>query len=181
MNRIKGGIFLYLFLSLFLPISSTLAFNQEAKALLNALFEKGRIATEEELIEMLLPVSGDSSLSHMQKVRDMAYLVHITGWDLSKSERRTLFDRVDRLLEIQRKEAYLQAHPNLDDQMRKAIKKSSVFVGMSMDQVKASLGKPEEIRPPMGTFMNSERWSYYSKRMVVFFKDGQLISWKKLS
>jgi len=177
---LKGGVFLCLVL-LVLPLSPAFAFNQEAKALLLALFEKGRVATEEELIEMLLPVADDASLTHMQKVRDMDYLVHITGWDLSKAERRTLYYRVDALLEARRKEAYLQEHPELDEQMRQAIRESHVFLGMSKEQVQASLGEPEEVRPPFGTFMNSERWSYYSKRMVIFFKDGQIISWKKLS
>ena len=157
------------------------AFNAEAKARLLALFERGGRPTEAELIEMLLPVAGDESLSHMQKKRDMTYLVYISGWDLSKEEKAVLFHRVYTLLDKQRKEAYLHTHPELDGRIREAIRKGVVVIGMSMSDVKASLGEPEEVRPPLGTLMNSERWSYYTRRITLYFKGDRLVSWKKSS
>ncbi len=127
---------------------------------------------------MLIPVAGNPLLTHMRKNREMGYLVYISGWHLSKSEKNSLYTEVFRLLDQQRKEIYLKTHAHLGDQIRAAIKTGRLLVGMSQESVKASLGNPEEVKPAIGTFFNTERWTYYSKRKVLFFKKGVLSSFK---
>ncbi len=129
---------------------------------------------------MLVPVAGDETLSHMQKIRDMSYLVHITGWHTTKAEENDLFHEAFRNLNVRRKVTYIEEHPDLDRQTREAIESGKVIIGMTKENVQASLGKPEEVKPAIGTFANTERWSYYTRRMVVYFKDGILASYKKM-
>ncbi len=175
---LKRVIFHSLFLS-FLYISSTaFALNDASLLLLDRLFEAGRKATHDELIEMLVPVVADEQLSHMKKKKEMAYLVYISGWELSKSDKNTLYDEAYRVFEKQRKKNYLETHTDLDPKIREAIKAGRVVVGMTQESVQASLGKPEEVKPAIGTFMNTERWYYFTKRKVLFFKDGLLSSLK---
>ncbi len=162
----------------FFVTSTAYALNETSLSLLNRLFEAGRKATREELIAMLVPVAGDETLTHMKKKREMGYLVYISGWDLSKSEKNTLYNEAYRVFEQQRKDQYLETHPGLDNETREAIRRGHVLVGMTQENVQASLGKPEEVKPAIGTFMKTERWYYFTKRKVLFFKDGHLASIK---
>jgi len=177
---LKTRFFLFFLVPLFLSQPMVFAFNSEAKERLLTLFEKNQVASDVELFEILLVIAGDESLSHSQKVSDMDYVVHISGHRLAKRARRALFDNVFMQLEVRRREAYIQNHPELDENTKEAIQKSRIFVGMTKEQVEASLGGPEEVRPVMGSVSDKEKWFYYSKRMTVFFEEDQLISIKKM-
>lgn len=165
---------------LFLLVSSTAeALNNTSLLLLDRLFEQGRKATHEELLEILIPVASDETLTHMKKKREMSYLIYISGWKkVSKSEKNNIYFEVYRAVEERRRMRYLKTHPDLDAEIREAISKGRALVGMSEESVKASLGKPEEVKPAIGTFMNTERWYYFTKRKVLFFKDGRVSSLK---
>ncbi len=176
----KTRLLLILVLFHFLSQTWVYAFNKDAKARIETLFEHGQVASDAELLEILLIIAGDEGLSHMQKISDMDYVVHITGHSLSKRKRRSLYDTVFVKLEIRRRSAYLDKHPELDEKTKTAIEKSRIFVGMTKAQVEASLGKPEEVRPVVGSLSDKEKWFYYSKRMTIYFKENQLISIKKM-
>lgn len=175
---LKRIVFCLILLSLSLSSTKVSALNETSHHLLDRLFEKGEKATREELLEILIPVAGDTVMTHMQKNREMGYLVYISGWHLSTSEKNSLYTDVFRTLDRQRKKIYLKNHAHLGDQIREAIKAGGLLVGMSQESVKASLGDPEEINPAIGTFFNTERWTYYNKRKVLFFKKGVLASFK---
>ncbi|MFQ5596979.1 MAG: hypothetical protein ACE5GK_02910 [Nitrospiria bacterium] len=170
---------LLLFLLILLSPASANAFNEDSKALISSLFEKKRVATDEELIEMLIPIAQDETLPHMKKIKDMSFVVYISGHRPSKAEKSDLFFDVFEIIEDRRVEAYLKEHPDLGKKKKDAIRKNRVFIGMSKKEVEASLGKPEEIRLPMGSFVTREKWSYYTKRMTIYFKDGLLTSLKQ--
>lgn len=176
----KSLIFFITPLLLLSSFSQAFALNQTSTGLLVPLFEQGRKATHEELIALLLPVAEDDSLSRLGKMREMGYLIYISGWHLSQSEKQKLFKIVHNTLDLGRKNRYLEAHLELDGATRMAITKGQARIGMSKESVRASLGKPEAIKPPAGTFMNTERWSYYSKRIELYFKDGILAALKHL-
>lgn len=62
--------------------------------------------------------------------------------------------------------------PNSMQKPAQPLKMGKHGFGMSKENIKASLGNPEAVKPVMGTFMNTERWSYYSKRIELYFMDG---------
>ncbi|MFQ5543021.1 MAG: hypothetical protein ACE5FY_01565 [Nitrospiria bacterium] len=174
--------FIVLFLlgvPVFWTVFPAMAINSQSMGLLDNLYEKGRKANREELVAMLLPIAGNEAISHREKMRNMSTITHLSGWHLSKSEKRSLFDDVFRSLDVLRKENYIRTHQDLAPEILDAIRNSMVLIGMTKEDVTASLGKPEEIRPPMGTFLNTEKWVYYNQRKVLYFKDMRLVSLKK--
>jgi outer membrane protein assembly factor BamE (lipoprotein component of BamABCDE complex) len=71
-----------------------------------------------------------------------------------------------------RAEAYVNAHPELDQATRDRILAGEVVPGMTADQVVAAVGGPGHIQRMAG---GTEHWEYAS--VVLTFKDGLLVSW----
>jgi outer membrane protein assembly factor BamE (lipoprotein component of BamABCDE complex) len=67
---------------------------------------------------------------------------------------------------------YVEAHPELDPEIKRRIIAGEAVEGMTAEQVVASLGGPKGIERTADGF---EYWDYPS--MVLRFKDGQLVSW----
>ena len=57
-----------------------------------------------------------------------------------------------------------------------AIRKNSIIVGMTPDEVKQSWGAPQKIIASGGTYDAHELWVY--AKNYVFFRDGELSSWQ---
>lgn len=153
------------------------ALNEEANAILDMLYEQGRAASEEEMMEMLISIAGDESLERKKKVKEMNRVLRLAGGPLSEEEkrtaRRTAFKAVDRA----RAETFLAGHPELEERRREAIRAGRIEKGMSKEEVEASLGKPEKIKKVLRRSEFDERWDYYSKRLFVFFVGDTLRAW----
>ncbi|MFQ5950235.1 MAG: hypothetical protein ACE5J1_06070 [Nitrospiria bacterium] len=167
----------WLFGHLYSPIA--LAINEEARALLDALYEKGRAARQEELMDMLIAIAKDPSLTRKQKIKEMKLVIHLSGSRLTEKEKREAIAAAFKGSGRLRVEAYLEAHPGLDERIKEAIREGRLLKGMSKDEVEASLGKPEEINKALRRSGFQERWDYYSKRQVLFFIDDTLRAWKE--
>ncbi len=57
-----------------------------------------------------------------------------------------------------------------------AIRKNSIFVGMTPDEVKQSWGAPQKINASGGSYGTHEQWIYPNN--YVYFRDGELSSWQ---
>ncbi len=161
-----------------LYFSTVFALNEESKAILDRLYEEGRGASKEELMEMLTSIAGDERLTRKKKVKEMDFILHLVGGRLSDEEKRkaraAAFKAVDRM----RAEAFLMQHPELEEGRREAIRAGRLEKGMSKEEVEATLGLPEKITRVLRNPEFDERWDYYSKRLVVYFSGNRLHTWK---
>jgi hypothetical protein len=73
------------------------------------------------------------------------------------------------------RENYVKAHPNLSQEAKEAILKGEAVIGMTEDDVKASCGTPNIVKPGAGEAKEiCDYWGY--KRYKVYFdKDGKVI------
>ncbi len=77
-----------------------------------------------------------------------------------------------------RRQAYVQAHPDLSDHMKQAILRGSVEPGMTEGEVIASLGPPTGgINTTSTTGHTHEQWIYGTS--ALFFDNGILSSYQK--
>lgn len=96
--------------------------------------------------------------------------------------------------DLGKKQDYLDAHPNLPSVIRKAIENSTFTIGMSMDQVRVSMGDPDKTEKLYPASDGTARWIYEfdgviytrgaskkitSEESVVYlnFQNGYLWSW----
>jgi SH3-like domain-containing protein len=96
--------------------------------------------------------------------------------------------------DLGKKQDYLDAHPNLPSVIRKAIENSTFTIGMSMDQVRVSMGEPDKTEKLYPSSKGTARWVYEfdgviytrgaskkitSEESVVYlnFQNGYLWSW----
>lgn len=59
----------------------------------------------------------------------------------------------------------------------KAIKEGNVLIGMTKDQVRASIGLPSDINRSGGTWGLHEQWVYGSS-LYIYFENGRVSSWQ---
>ncbi|VAW87486.1 hypothetical protein MNBD_GAMMA16-2180 [hydrothermal vent metagenome] len=80
---------------------------------------------------------------------------------------------------IERRHAYVLAHPKLLAKHKKAILNGQVKLGMSREEVIASLGPPTVAVDTNAFWAEREQWVYEShdKAEFYYFKFGQLHSW----
>ncbi len=91
----------------------------------------------------------------------------------------------------QRRQNYLARNPALPNIFKRAIEEGTFFIGMSRDQVEASLGEPQEIIEKAGLPVQEEQWIYNFNRITMGditvsstaqslylnFQSGYLTSW----
>ena len=90
-----------------------------------------------------------------------------------------------------RVQTYLDSHPNLKPEIRQAIIDGDILIGMTTEQVVASIGKPVKINKTTDKDGVSEQWiyagkirlSYRDNRTVkeyayVYFRNGRVSSWQ---
>lgn len=75
-------------------------------------------------------------------------------------------------LHQKRAEAYVNAHPELDQATRDRILAGEVVPGMTAEQVIAAVGGPGHVQRMAG---GTEHWEYSA--FVLTFKDGVLVHW----
>ena len=71
-----------------------------------------------------------------------------------------------------RGEAYVKAHPELDDETKRRILAGEAFKGMTSEEITASIGGPEMIRRVAG---GTDYWEY--RAAILVFQDGILVDW----
>lgn len=84
-----------------------------------------------------------------------------------------------------RRQDYVKAHPELDDQIKESILNGKIILGMTKAQVIASWGRPVRIRQPVGSWRVYEQWIYYNDPdsphscpiIYVYFRNGIVESW----
>ncbi|MHC4325372.1 MAG: hypothetical protein ACYSUX_14000 [Planctomycetota bacterium] len=74
----------------------------------------------------------------------------------------------------QRRQSYLESHPNLEHAVRNAIFNRRIIIGMTQEQVTASWGRPHSVRKNVFSFGVYEQWIY--GRWYLNFQNGVLIS-----
>ena len=96
--------------------------------------------------------------------------------------------------DLGKKQDYLDSHPDLPSVIRKAIENSTFTIGMSMDQVRVSMGDPDKTEKLYPSSDGTARWIYEfdgviytrgaskkitSEESVVYlnFQNGYLWSW----
>lgn len=82
-----------------------------------------------------------------------------------------------------RRQGYVKSRPELSAQTRQDILSGHIRVGMSEDQVRASLGSPTEVRARVLKKGLKVTWVYgkkgkYSKRAYVYFLEGEVTGWR---
>ena len=79
----------------------------------------------------------------------------------------------------QRRQSYIDSHPDLSDQMRDDILAGIIRLGMTKEQAEASWGKPYDINKSVYAFGVNEQWVYgeYGSS-YLYFEDGILTSWQ---
>lgn len=79
----------------------------------------------------------------------------------------------------QSRELYVENHPDLEPRIEDAILRGAAVIGMTEEQVIASLGRPYEINRTVGEWGVHEQWiysRYYGP--YLYFEDGILTSWQ---
>ena len=78
-----------------------------------------------------------------------------------------------------RRKWYVDRHPDLSSRTREAILKGIVHLQMTSEQVRASIGLPDDINRTVYSFGVHEQWVYgkYGDR-YLYFEDGILTSWQ---
>lgn len=76
----------------------------------------------------------------------------------------------------QRRQSYLDAHPETTERIKEAITTGTLALGMSDQQARASWGAPEKINRTVNVQGVHEQWIYEST--YVYFDDGVLTSWQ---
>ena len=101
-----------------------------------------------------------------------------------------IFATMDRQEATQRRQEYVNAHPEIDGRTRVAILSGEVFIGMDKGQVIASWGRPHDINRTVGFWGVNEQWVYgYTKYYgsgvsgfipthYFYFENGKLTSWQ---
>jgi hypothetical protein len=77
----------------------------------------------------------------------------------------------------ERREQYFNDHPELSEQIKQCIRKGTIVLGMTKEQVTASWGKPDDIHRSVYSFGVHEQW-IYGDRQYLYFEDGILTSWQ---
>jgi len=83
--------------------------------------------------------------------------------------------------EKQRRQKFVNQHPELSDQMVKSIMKGDVAVGMTREMVEASWGKPMTKSYDSGVGGTIETWTFrpydLDRYNYVYFYEGKLARW----
>ena len=91
---------------------------------------------------------------------------------------------------VERRQAYVAAHPTLDTDIKWAILEGKVGVGMTPEQVIASWGRPHDINRNVGSWGVNEQWVYgymkfygsgargFVSTHYLYFENGRLTSWQ---
>jgi hypothetical protein len=74
------------------------------------------------------------------------------------------------------REAYLEAHPELPERIKKAISAEKIVLGMSAQDTRASWGAPSKVNKTVNMNGVSEQWVYGDT--YVYFQNGTLTSWQ---
>lgn len=85
----------------------------------------------------------------------------------------------------QRRQDYLEEHPELSNDFAKEIKEGNVAIGMTSDEVLASWGDPDQVVASVSKGGTEELWTYNSSRgyspgggpIILNFTNGRLTSW----
>lgn len=112
-----------------------------------------------------------------------------TGWVYESllSTTKPVFSSKD----MERRQAYLNKHPDTPRVISQAILDGNMLIGMSMDEVRASLGAPQEVLTTERDSLNEQKWIYdyvnvkimgatvtsSSRRLYLNFRQGYLTSW----
>ncbi|MFQ5580768.1 MAG: hypothetical protein ACE5FZ_09150 [Nitrospiria bacterium] len=169
-------IFVLYFISGFDPFPA-LALNDEAKVILDLLYEEGRAGSEEELMKMLVSIAGDKSLSRSEKIKEMNFVLYLGGSHFSEQEKLKAHEAAFEVVVRDRIEDFLARHPELEEKRKEAIRAGRLEKGMSKEEVVASLGEPEKIKKVLRRSKFDERWDYYRKRLFVYFVEDKLGAW----
>ena len=89
----------------------------------------------------------------------------------------------------ERRQTYVDNHPDLPVQIRRTILNGQLALGMTREEVNASYGFPNSINKGDYIFDADEQWTYRiykttqldrndRSRTCLYFKEGRLISWQ---
>jgi len=80
---------------------------------------------------------------------------------------------------LQNANQYVQNHST--DQIKEAVAKRQLIIGMNQVEVHASIGLPHDKNKTVGAWGVHEQWIYLTDgydRMYLYFEDGILSSWQ---
>lgn len=84
------------------------------------------------------------------------------------------------------RQAYVRSHPELDSATKSLILQGRAAVGMTSEQVIASMGKPYQVNRSGDSTGVSEQWVYVAgwngsgfTYTYLYFHNGRLISWQE--
>ncbi len=80
------------------------------------------------------------------------------------------------MMPSKRRQAYVDAHPNLSGNMERAILYGDVHIGMTAEQVVASIGRPERVNRTVTAYGSHEQWVYGWS--YIYFRNGVVTSWQ---
>lgn len=87
---------------------------------------------------------------------------------------------IDVAVELERRKSYLEANPDLPNVIKSAIQSGSFRIGMTKEQVLASLGKPDRTETRRNT-NSREKWIYENDGAITTlnFHNDYLSSWSR--
>jgi hypothetical protein len=93
-------------------------------------------------------------------------------------------------MDKQRREKYINMHPDMSVEQKSLMYKGRLWVGMSMDEVRASLGEPSRTQKEI--LNEKEVWSYAEQEVLTTHRDynfdtvlrleffeGRLANWRE--
>lgn len=104
------------------------------------------------------------------KARAMDVEARIEAW---ATEQRAVSQAVE-----DPRQTYVDAHPEMSDEVKRAIVGQRIRVGMTPEQVAVSWGKPESKNITDGAYGRREQWVYPSHQ-YLYFVHGKLESWSR--
>jgi len=80
----------------------------------------------------------------------------------------------------ERRQAYVQSHPELDAATQTRILEGKIAIGMTTEQVVASWGLTYDVNRSVGAWGVHEQWVYGYGRTshYLYFENGRLTSWQ---
>ncbi|KKK47580.1 hypothetical protein LCGC14_3153780 [marine sediment metagenome] len=75
---------------------------------------------------------------------------------------------------------YIQAHPELSDQLKEDIYGGIIRRGMTTEEVIASWSRPRDINRSVGSWGVHQQWIYgdIGYRKYLYFENGKLTGWQ---
>jgi len=127
---------------------------------------------------LILLIGGCSESMSDSIICGVAHLMAGPGSDpndfMTSAERREQ--------EKQRRQQYIEQHHDIDEQTKEYILAGKAAIGMTKEQVLASIGQPRDVHKSVGPWGVHEQWIYgtgiYYRQLYLYFENGILTAFQ---